>query len=64
MASFVLGVLVGMAIEGGFIWTIRKMDRWIERMKDLPDVIDPPHPCFHPEGDIGVNDEVKVLKSK
>tara|TARA_R100000951_G_scaffold86073_1_gene73804 strand:+ start:11293 stop:11469 length:177 start_codon:yes stop_codon:yes gene_type:complete len=58
MASFVLGVLVGMAIEGGFIWTMRKMDRWIERMKDLPDVIDPPHPCDR------VNDEVKVLKSK
>lgn len=58
MASFVLGVLVGMAIEGGFIWSMRKMDRWIERIRDLPDVIDPPHPCD------GVNDEVKVLKSK
>ena len=58
MASFVLGVLVGMAIEGGFIWSMRKMDRWIERIRDLPDVIDPPHPCH------GVNDEVKVLKSK
>lgn len=47
-----------MAIEGGFLWTIRKMDRWIERIRDLPDVIDPPHPCD------GVNDEVKVLKDE
>ena len=58
MASFLLGVLTGMAIEGGFIWTIRKMDRWIERIRDLPDDIDPPHPCDE------VNDEVKVLKDE
>ena len=58
MASFVLGVLVGMAIEGGFIWTMNKMDRWIQKIRDLPDVIDPPHPCD------GVNDEVKVLKDE
>ena len=67
MGYFLLGVLVGMAIEEVCRYGVRKCDRFIKRMEDLPDVIDPPHPSepkYNNEWMYRDNKETENLKEK
>ena len=66
MGNFILGVLVGMAIEEVCRYGVRKCDRFIKRMEDLPDVIDPPHPSepYNNEWMDRGNKETESLKEK
>ena len=67
MGNFLLGVLVGMAIEEVCRYAGRKCDRYIKRMEDLPDVIDPPHPSepkYNNEWMDRDNKETETLKEK
>ena len=50
MASFLLGVLCGMAIEEVLRCASRRFDKWVDKMKDLPDIVE--------------NKEVEVLKDE
>ena len=50
MASLLLGVFCGMAIEDVLWYGSRRVDKWVDKMKDLPDIVD--------------NKEVEVLKDE
>ena len=39
MASFLLGILTGMAIEEVCRYCHRRLDRFIKKVQDLPDVV-------------------------
>ena len=50
MASFLLGVLCGMAIEEVLRYGSRRFDKWEKKIRDLPDLVE--------------NKEVEVLKDE